>query len=163
MLHFFHILLGIAMVVTELLNPSLIQPELKGRTKTAVIEELLDLLIRAGKIKDKTLALKDCVIRENYLSTGFENGLAVPHAKTEAVSELLLAFGVSRSGIEFDSLDGKPAHFIFLLLSPVNESGPHIKILAQITRQFQDTTIAAKILAATSVEDILNVFQSIND
>jgi len=151
------------MVVTELLNPSLIQLELKGRTKTAVIEELLDLLISGGKIEDKTLALKDCVIRENYLSTGFENGLAVPHAKTEAVSELLLAFGISRTGIEFDSLDGKPAHFIFLLLSPVNESGPHIKVLAQITRQFQDATIADKIFAANSAEDIMNILQSLND
>ena len=151
------------MVVTELLNPSLIQLELKGRTKAAVIEELLDLLIHGGQIRDKTLALKDCVIRENYLSTGFENGLAVPHAKTEAASELLLAFGISRNGIEFDSLDGKPAHFIFLLLSPINESGSHIKILAQITRQFQDATIADKILAANSAEDIMNIFQSIND
>lgn len=151
------------MVIIELLNPSLIQLELRGRTKTAVIEELLDLLINRGKIRDKTLALKDCVIRENYLSTGFENGLAVPHAKTEAVSDLLLAFGVSKDGVEFDSLDGKPAHFIFLLLSPVNESGPHIKVLAQITRQFQDATIANKILAANSAEDIMNIFQSIND
>lgn len=151
------------MVVTELLNPSLIQLKLKGRTKTAVIEELLDLLISGGKIKDKGLALKDCVIRENYLSTGFENGLAVPHAKTEAVSDLVLAFGVSSAGIEFDSLDGKPAHFIFLLLSPINESGPHIKVLSQITRQFQDPTIADKILAANSAEDIMNIFQSIND
>jgi fructose-specific phosphotransferase system IIA component len=151
------------MVVTELLNPSLIELKLKGSTKTAVIEELLDLLISSGKIKDKALALKDCVIRENYLSTGFENGLAVPHAKTESVSELLLAFGISRAGIEFDSLDGKPAHFIFLLLSPVNESGPHIKVLAQITRQFHDATIADKILAANSDEEIMNIFQSIND
>lgn len=151
------------MVVAKLLNPSLVKLELKGRTKTAVIEELLDLLISGGKITDKGLALKDCVIRENYLSTGFENGLAVPHAKTEAVSDLLLAFGVSRAGVEFDSLDGKPAHFIFLLLSPINESGPHIKVLSQITRQFQDAMIADKILAAKSAEDIMNIFQSINE
>jgi fructose-specific phosphotransferase system IIA component len=151
------------MVVTELLNPSLIELELKGRTKTAVIEELLDLLISSGKIKDKALALKDCVIRENYLSTGFENGLAVPHAKTEAVSDLLLAFGVSRAGVEFDSMDGKPSHFIFLLLSPINESGPHIKVLSQITRQFQDAKIVDKIFAAESAEEVMNIFQSIND
>lgn len=150
------------MALAELLNDSLIQRELKGKTKKEVIEELLDLMVSTGKIKSKALALKDCMERENYLSTGFENGLAVPHAKTEAVTELVLAFGISKNGIEFDTLDGKPAHFIFLLLSPVDESGPHIKILAQITRQFQDTNIRDKILAANSTEEFLNIFQSIN-
>ena len=147
------------MALAELLNDSLIQRELKGKTKREVIEELLDLMVSTGKIKSKALALKDCMERENYLSTGFENGLAVPHAKTEAVTELVLAFGISKNGIEFDTLDGKPAH---LLLSPVDESGPHIKILAQITRQFQDTNIRDKILAANSTEEFLNIFQSIN-
>jgi fructose-specific phosphotransferase system IIA component len=150
------------MALAELLNDSLIQRELKGKTKEEVIEELLDLMLSTGKIKSKALALKDCIERENYLSTGFENGLAVPHAKTEAVTELVLAFGISKDGIEFDTLDGEPAHFIFLLLSPVDESGPHIKILAQITRQFQDTNIRDKILAANSTEEFLNIFQSIN-
>lgn len=150
------------MALAELLDDSLIQRKLKGKTKEEVIEELLDLLVSTGKIKSKILALKDCIERENYLSTGFENGLAVPHAKTEAVTELVLAFGISKDGIEFDTLDGKPAHFIFLLLSPIDKSGPHIKILAQITRQFQDANISDKILTAESTEEFLNIFQSIN-
>lgn len=147
------------MAINELLNDSLIEWELKGTTKQAVIEELLDLLVSCGKVKDKALVLRDCFERENYLSTGFENGLAIPHAKTEAVNELVLAFGISQEGIEFDSLDGKPAHFIFLLLSPVNESGPHIKVLSQITRQFQDKNTASRIFAAQSLKDILDIFQ----
>jgi fructose-specific phosphotransferase system IIA component len=150
------------MALSELLDNSLIERELKGKTKEEVIEELLDLMVTAGKIRSRVLALKDCIERENYLSTGFENGLAVPHAKTEAVDELVLAFGISKNGVEFDTLDGKPAHFIFLLLSPVDKSGPHIKILAQITRQFQDADIADRILAAENTEEFLNIFQSIN-
>jgi len=150
------------MAVAELLNESLICLELKGESKTEAIEELLALMEDCGAIRNKELAFKDCLERENYLSTGFENGLAVPHAKTEATNELILAFGISQDGIEFDSLDGKPAHFIFLLLSPVNESGPHIKILSRITRQFQDPEIAKKIFAANSPEDIVTIFQSIN-
>jgi fructose-specific phosphotransferase system IIA component len=150
------------MTIPELLKDSLIQWELKGKTKTEVIEELLDLLVSEGKIDSKELALRDCIERENYLSTGFENGLAVPHAKTNAVKDLVLAFGISKTGIEFDSLDNKPAHFIFLLLSPVDKSGPHIKVLAQITRQFQDAEIADKILAVSTTEDFLNIFHSIN-
>lgn len=150
------------MPVAELLNESLICLELKSKNKTEVIEELLALMADCGAIRNKELAFKDCLERENYLSTGFENGLAVPHAKTEATDELILAFGVSRGGIEFDSLDGKPAHFIFLLLSPVNESGPHIKVLSRITRQFQDADIAKRIFRANSPEDILTIFESIN-
>ena len=150
------------MALTELLNDSLIERDLKGKTKAEVIEELLDLMVTNGKIKSKALALKDCIERENYLSTGFENGLAVPHAKTEAVTELVLAFGISQNGVEFDSLDNKPTHFIFLLLSPVDKSGPHIKILAQITRQFQDVNITHKIFKADTAEKLLNIFQSIN-
>lgn len=150
------------MAVAELLNESLISLDLKSGTKTEAIEELLTLMVQCGAIRDKKLAFKDCIERENYLSTGFENGLAVPHAKTEATQELILAFGISRKGIEFDSLDGKPAHFIFLLLSPVNESGPHIKVLSRITRQFQDAEIAKRIFQANSAEDILTIFESIN-
>jgi fructose-specific phosphotransferase system IIA component len=151
------------MLVAELLDSSLIQLELKAKNKKDVIEELLDLLLSKGKIKNKTLAFEDCIERENYLSTGFENGLAVPHAKSEAVRDLVLAFGISREGIEFDSLDGKPANFIFLLFSPVNKSGPHIKVLSQITRQFQDSNIADKILAANTSQEILNIFRSIKE
>lgn len=147
------------MAIRDLLNDSLIEWELKGNSKHAVIEELLDLLVSCGKVKDKELALRDCFERENYLSTGFENGLAIPHAKTEAVDDLVLAFGISQKGIEFDSLDGNPAHFIFLLLSPVNESGPHIKVLSQITRQFQDKSTANRVFAARSLKDILDIFQ----
>ncbi len=148
------------MEIAELLNDSLIQWNLKSRNKSEAIKELLDLMASCGKIKNKKQALTDCIEREDYLSTGFENGLAVPHAKTEAVDELLLAFGISKEGIEFDSLDGKPAHFIFLLLSPVNESGPHIKVLSEITRQFQVAEIPREILAAKSTRDILNIFES---
>ena len=146
------------MTLSELLNDSLIQWDLKGKTKAEVIIELLDLMVSVGKLNSKELAFKDCLERENYLSTGFENGLAVPHAKTDAVTDLVLAFGISKAGIEFDSLDNKPAHFIFLLLSPIDKSGPHIKVLAQITRQFQDTEIADKIFAANTAEDFLNIF-----
>lgn len=148
------------MGIAKLLDQSVIKRNLKSRSKSDAIKELLDVFEACGKINNEAQALKDCIERENYLSTGFENGLAVPHAKTEAVNELILAFGISREGIEFDSLDGKPAHFIFLLLSPVNESGPHIKVLSEITRQFQDAQIPRKILAAESTSAILNIFGS---
>jgi fructose-specific phosphotransferase system IIA component len=148
------------MGLEELLTEELICEDLQGKNKYQVIEELLDLLVKAGKIEDRETCLQDLREREQYLSTGLENGLAVPHAKTIASRELLVSFGISREGLDFDSLDGKPAYFIFLVVSPRDTSGPHIKILAQITRNFRENEIIQQMKAAKTKSDILKVFQS---
>ncbi len=148
------------MTIGDLLSENLITDSLHGENKYQVIEELLDLLVDAGKIRDRESALNDLLEREQYLSTGLENGLAVPHAKTGATNDLLLAFGLSRSGLEFDSLDGKPANFIFLVLSPRDTSGPHIKILAQITRNFRNAEVNKQIMSANSNAEILEIFKN---
>ena len=148
------------MGLDELLSEELIAEDLKGKNKYQVIEELLDLLVTAGKIEDRETCLNDLIEREQYLSTGLENGLAVPHAKTTASQELLVSFGISREGLDFDSLDGKPAYFIFLVISPRDTSGPHIKILAQITRNFRDNDIVKRMKDSKTRSDILKVFQT---
>ncbi len=146
------------MRLDELLSQELVTLELAHTGKFDVIEELLDLLVEAGKVTDRETALKDLIEREKYLSTGFENGLAVPHAKSKAVTEMVMSFGLSREGIDFDSLDGKPTHFIFLLLSPPDISGPHIQTLALIARNFQKTEIIDKVLRVQTVDELLNLF-----
>ncbi len=148
------------MNTVDLLDESLIILELNARDKYQAIEELLDLLVAAGKVHDRTQALKDLIEREQYLSTGLENGLAVPHAKTDAVDQVLLAFGLSREGIEFESVDGKPAHFIFLVLSPRETSGPHIRILAQITRMFKQPEVPQQFMNAKSASEIIDIIRS---
>jgi PTS system fructose-specific IIC component len=149
------------MSFTELLQESLIEIDLKGTDKYQVIEELLDLMVAYGVLSNKKQALKDSIDRENYLSTGLENGLAVPHAKTRATEKLVLAMGISSNGIEFDSLDGKPAHYIFLLLSPVNTSGPHIKVLSEITKSFRNEHIFEKLSEANSAKDYVEIIRSL--
>jgi fructose-specific phosphotransferase system IIA component len=148
------------MGIQDLLNERLIKDDLKGENKYQVIEELLDLLVAEKKVTDRDACLKDLIEREQFLSTGLEHGLAVPHAKTAAVSELMVSFGVSRQGLDFTSLDGKPAHFIFLVVSPLNTAGPHIQLLAQISRNFKNEEIGRKIMAA---EDSQEIMQIIND
>ncbi len=148
------------MSIEELLNEELICEELSGQNKYQVIEELLDLLVKTGKIQDRETCLQDLIEREQYLSTGLENGLAVPHAKSAATENLLVSFGLSHDGIDFDSLDGKPAHFIFLVLSPRDTSGPHIKILAQITRNFREGDKGKMLLAAGGKGEIMSIFQN---
>ncbi len=148
------------MSIGELLTESLIDLDVHASDKYQVIEKLLDLLVHAGKVKDRQQALEDLIEREQYLSTGLENGLAVPHAKTDAVDELLIAFGLSRDGVEFDSVDGKPAHFIFLVLSPRETSGPHIKALAQITRNFRETDVPQRLMQAQSRTEVLEIIRA---
>lgn len=145
------------MKLADLLDENRIIADLQTRDKYQAIEKLLDKLVEAGKVSDRQQALSDLIEREKYLSTGLENGLAVPHAKTSVVRELLLAFGLSKEGVEFDSLDGKPAHFIFLVLSPRETSGPHIKLLAQITRLFRSQDISEKLLKAQNSSEILEI------
>lgn len=148
------------MGIDELLTEDLVCENLKGKNKYEVIEELLDLLVKNDKIVSRESCLKDLFEREQYLSTGLEKGLAVPHAKSSAVKELLVSFGLSRDGLDFQSLDGKPAYFIFLVLSPRDTSSPHIKILAQITRNFREGDLGQRILAAPGRKEIFEIIKN---
>jgi fructose-specific phosphotransferase system IIA component len=147
------------MSLNDLLDKNLITMNLGEGNKFRIIEELLDLAVKAGKIHNRERALKDLIEREQYLSTGFENGLAVPHAKSEAVSEMVLTFGLSKDGVDFDSLDGKPTHFIFLLLSPMDTSGPHIQTLAMLARNFQKPDTVNQLKNASNGEEIIQILK----
>ena len=146
------------MKLSELLTENLMTLSLADGNKFEVIEQLLDVAVREGRVQDRDKALQDLIEREQYLSTGFENGLAVPHAKSEAVNQIVMVYGMHRTGIDFDSLDGQPTHSIFLLLSPMDTSGPHIQTLALIARNFQDNTISEQLKAADSAEAVMDIF-----
>jgi len=148
------------MNLIQLLPETHVKPGLSGNTKFQVIEELLELLVSAGAIMDRETTLSDVLNREAYLSTGLESGLAIPHAKTDGVDKLTIAFGTKPEGIEFDSLDGKPANLIFLVLSPRDRSGPHIQALAGISRNLKEAGIRQKLLTAASAEEVTRIIRS---
>ncbi len=148
------------MNLSEYLPANQIKAKLEGDTKFQIIEELLDVLVSSKKIVNKEAALKDVLAREGYLSTGLENGLAIPHAKTDGVDKLVVAFGLKKSGVDFESLDGKPANLIFLVLSPRDTSGPHIQALANISRTLKERTIRDAILNAETSEEIGDLFKA---
>ena len=147
----------IAMNLKKALTPETIAPELKGTTKDAVIEELVDLLVAAGRIKDRLAALRAVLERERKMSTGMQSGIAIPHGKTATVDGLVAAFGIKREGVNFESLDGLPAHIFVMTLSPENRTGPHIQFLAEISRQLNDPQIRERLLQAATADDILNI------
>ena len=144
--------------LSELLTPSAISLELKGQTKQEIIDELIDILDRAGYLTDKA-AVRDAVIeREAKLSTGLGEGVAVPHGKTAGVERLVAAFGIKRDGIHFDAADGQPAKLFFMLVSPQSVTGPHVKALAQIARFLRSGRNKEKLLSAGTAEEIYKIF-----
>jgi len=145
------------MHLADFLRLEQISASLKGQTKFQVIEELLDLLGADQQLADRDIALQDVLAREGYLSTGLENGLAIPHAKTDGVSKLEIAFGVKHGGVDFESLDGKPATLIFLVLSPRDTSGPHIQTLAIISRNLKERSIREALENAKSPQEIYDI------
>lgn len=148
------------MILHEHLPASHITTDLKGETKFQIIEELLDLLDENKHLLNRDQALEDVLARESYLSTGLENGLAIPHAKTDGVQELMATFGMKKNGVDFESLDGKPANLIFLVLSPRDTSGPHIQALAIIARTLKDKKIRERLLNAGSPDDVADIIKS---
>ena len=147
------------MKLSDYLPVSNIIPNLHGNTKIEIIEELLRLIKNLKIVTQYEVALNDILDREGYLSTGLENGLAIPHAKTDSINHLAIVFGIKREGVPFESLDGKPAENIFLVLSPKDTSGPHIQALALITRNLKDVKTREKLRESESAEDIATIFQ----
>jgi fructose-specific phosphotransferase system IIA component len=147
------------MHLADFLRLEQVSANLKGQTKFQVIEELLDLLGANQRLVDRDIALQDVLAREGYLSTGLENGLAIPHAKTDGVAKLEIAFGVKHDGVDFESLDGKPANLIFLVLSPRDTSGPHIQTLAIISRNLKERVIREAFENAQTEQEIFDLIQ----
>ncbi len=125
-----------------------ILPRLKARTKDEAIKELVDALDRAGDLKDRELVLSDVMARERAMSTGMQDGVALPHGKTDGVDGLKVALGISNEGIEFESLDGKPARLLFLVVSPRKIAGPHVQLLAAIGSFLRDGATREALAAA---------------
>lgn len=148
------------MILSDYLSENHIILSLEGTNKIEVIDELLHKMKDLSLLVDYDEALNDVMAREGYLSTGLERGLAIPHAKTKGTDSLTMVFGLKLEGVEFESLDNKPAQMIFLVLSPLDTSGPHIQALALITRNLKNEATRDKILNAKSAAEIANLFHS---
>jgi len=114
--------------------------DLKSAKKEDVLRELLDALVEAGEIEKRRYnkIIEALIAREALGSTAIGQGVGIPHAKSKYVKELVGAFGLSRKGVNFDSLDGEPVYIFFLLLAPAGSAGPHLKALARISRLLKD-------------------------
>ena len=145
------------MNLKKILTKDSILPDLKAETKKDVIEEMIGSMVSAGKFTGKTAAIQAVLAREEKMSTGMQNGIAIPHGKTDAVNQLVAAVGIHRTGVDFDAMDGKPSHIFILTLSPENRAGPHIQFLAEISRVLSRSDLREKLLKATTSEEILGL------
>lgn len=126
------------MRLVKLLKEKCINLELKGKDKKQVVAELVELLAKSGKLKNKKTFFKTMMSREKMGSTGIGNGVAIPHAKSDAVKDFILVFARKNEGIDFGALDGEKTYLFFALASPNEEVGGHLKILAEISRVVKD-------------------------
>lgn len=140
------------MRLNKILKPDCVRVPLKGADKQGALFELVDLLAAHCTIPNVD-ELKDAVWqRETIRTTGIGHGIAVPHGKTEGLSQLNMAIGVATDGIEFGAIDGKPVQLIILLASPIDQTGPHVQALAKISRMLIDDTFRETLKQAESPE-----------
>ncbi len=148
------------MILTQILQPTCIKAPLEGKDKKSVITELVDLLNDNGLLLDRDVALEAVLMREQTKSTGIGSGIAIPHGKCNAVKELVMAIGIAAEPIEFESIDGNPVTIIILLVSPANQTGPHIQALAKISRLMLDESFKHSLEKAISAEEVYELLSS---
>jgi mannitol/fructose-specific phosphotransferase system IIA component (Ntr-type) len=139
---------GSGMNLKKLLSEDTIIFNLKGTTKEEIIQEMIDLLVARGRIKDRDAALKAVLEREQKMSTGMQHGIAIPHGKTDSVDKLVTAMGLKKEGVDFGSMDGKPS---------ISRTGPHIQFLSEISQVLNDPEKRERILHSQNASEILDV------
>ena len=142
------------MLLTEILTPARVKVPLTAGTKEGVISELIDLLTANGDLKDGAKVFQAVMEREKTRTTGIGSGLAIPHGKSAGVSQLVMAVGKPASPVEYQSIDGRPVNLIFLLVSPMDMTGPHIQALARISRLISLDSFRNRLLAAQTSQDL---------
>ncbi len=145
------------MNLKKLLSEDTIIFNLKGTTKEAIIEEMVDHLVVRGRIKDREAALKAVLEREQKMSTGMQHGIAIPHGKTDSVDKLVTAMGLKKEGVDFGSMDGKPSMIFIMTISSISRTGPHIQFLSEISQVLNDPEKRERILKAQSSSEVLDV------
>ena len=147
------------MALVDLIRPEVVKVPLAGKTKNEVIRELVQVLLDAGRITELESVYDALLTREALGSTGLEQGVAVPHAKTRAVRQLTAAIGIAPQGVDFQSADGEPSKLFFLLLAPPDQSGPHIQALAEIARLARSPTFLRLLTEASSGREVAELIR----
>ncbi len=134
------------MKLPEIIEENNIIPELQAKDKKGVLEELAEVISKHEPSIDKRALVKVLVERERLGSTGIGDGVAIPHGKMNSVSRPIISFGRSKQGLDFDSMDGQPAHLFFLLIAPEDSSSVHLQVLAKIAKILKNRDFRKKLM-----------------
>jgi len=146
------------MKICDVLHKKTILADLQARDKQGLLEELAAPVSVIAGVNRQDLV--DVLMeREALGSTGIGGGIGIPHGKMKAIDALVLGFGLSRRGVDFESLDGRPTHIFFLLITPENSTGLHLKLLARISRILKDEPFKNRLLKATSSDEIFEIIE----
>jgi mannitol/fructose-specific phosphotransferase system IIA component (Ntr-type) len=148
------------MRLRDLLDESVVKVGLKSANKEQCFEEMIDLLVQAGRIADRAGALAAVRQREAQGTTGIGQGVGIPHGKHASIPTLTAALGISQRGIEFESIDGEKVRLVFMLLARVDDPGPHVRALAEIARLVQTPGFYRKLVEAKSAAEVLDILDA---
>jgi len=147
------------MRISDILNEQLIVTNLKGDSKDDIINALVDRIGDSPKVLDAEKVRQAIFEREKLMSTGVGNGFAIPHGKTDAVSDIVAAFAVTSEPIDYQSPDEKPVRLVFLLVGKDSMVGPHIKLLSRISRLMNKEQFRERLLGMKTPKEILETFR----
>jgi PTS system nitrogen regulatory IIA component len=151
------------MKVTDIFRKEHIVEGLKSKSKREALAELSGVFLQ-GDVKYSHEDMVNTLLeREKLGSTGIGDGVAIPHGKLANLEELIVSFGRSKEGVEFDAMDGKPAHIFFLLMAPEDTTGKHLKALAKISKMLKDSTFRKKLLEAKSKDELYMIIADKDD
>lgn len=150
------------MKILDFLDPKNIITELTATDKKGVLEELALPISELTQIDHKEL-VRVLIERENLGSTGIGNGIGIPHGKLKNLPSLILGVGLSRKGVNFDAMDGRPTHIFFLLLTPENSTDLHLKLLARISKILKEKSFNDKILYSSDKDEVIRLIQGIDE
>ncbi|MDA8125546.1 MAG: PTS sugar transporter subunit IIA [Deltaproteobacteria bacterium] len=151
------------MKITEMLKKELILEDMQAMHKREALEELIGAFAKGGIRFDARAMLQVLLDREKLGSTGIGQGIAIPHGKLAGLAETVVAFGRSRTGIDFEAMDGKPVQLFFLLVAPENSAGQHLKVLAKISRMLKDGDFRKKLIDAQNNDALLRIITEKDD
>lgn len=145
-------------MLKDMFSTERVKFDLKSKTKLEVIDELIDVLEKDGKINDKEIFKQAVLKREEEFSTGIGLGIAIPHGKSNAVNEPSIVFGKSSSGIDYESMDEEKAYLFFLIAVPEESSDLHLRALSEISRKLMHVEIREQLKKVNSFEEFIKIF-----
>ncbi|MDC7241187.1 MAG: PTS sugar transporter subunit IIA [Spirochaetales bacterium] len=143
------------MSLRDLIRSELIINPLEGRDRESVIREMVERMHSASCLQNPDIVIRQILERERMGSTGLNKGIAVPHSRTAEVESLSIVLGLSREGVEYGSLDGKPSKLFFMILAPPDQSSAHIRILSEIAGLSRDDKLIESLTGSESPEDLM--------